>query len=239
MKADERRETGPRLSLLVELPETGYEDAYAFQRSLVDARVSGTLERDVFIFLEHFPVFTLGRRGGKEYVTVPEEFFEKAGIPVVQTDRGGTITYHGPGQVIMYPIVALREARLKVVEFVDLLEEVMIRTAARFNVSASRDSRNRGVWVGPRKLGSIGLAVHRGVTCHGFAFNVNPNLEPFSWIDPCGLDGVRMTSLAVERSTDVQVQDVLPVMKENVEVLFGTRLDPTAQEQLAGLITSV
>lgn len=232
MGTDDRRTPASRSALCVELPETGYEDALVFQRSLADARAGGAIERDIFIFLEHSPVFTLGRRGGTEYITASEEMFRRAGIPVVQTDRGGTITFHGPGQIIMYPILALKEARLRVVEFVDLLEEVMIRTAARWNIRSGRDSRNRGVWVGDGKLGSVGLAVHRGVSCHGIALNVNLNLEPFSWIDPCGLTGVKMTSLSKELATDLPVEEVMPVMKDNVEKVFGVCLRRAAREQL-------
>jgi lipoate-protein ligase B len=221
----------PREALYLELPGTGYEEAFDFQSFLVEARADGILDRDLFIFLEHNPVFTLGKRGGTEYITAPEEILKASGIPVVQTNRGGTITYHGPGQVIMYPIVALKKARLGVLQFVELLEEIMIRTASRFHVSSGRNPLNRGVWVGQKKLGSIGLAVHRGVTCHGLAFNVDMDLEPFSWINPCGLDGVKMTSLARELSTDIHVKDILPVMKENVESLFNVKLDGFIKSQ--------
>lgn len=232
MKVDEKRPTSRRKALCLELPETGYQDALEFQRAVVSARASGALDRDIFIFLEHAPVFTLGRRGGTEHVTVPRGMLRRSGIPVVQTDRGGTITYHGPGQIVMYPIVSLREASLRVVEFVGLLEEVMIRTAARWDVPAGRDPRNRGAWVGNGKLGSIGLAVSRGVSWHGIAFNVNLDLEPFSWIDPCGLNGVAMTSIAVESESPVTVRDVLPVMKENVENIFGVKLESTTIEEI-------
>ena len=220
-------------AMCLELPETGYRDAMEFQRAVVYARASGALHRDIFIFIEHTPVFTLGRRGGEESITVPQELLRRSDIPVIRTDRGGTVTYHGPGQIVMYPIVSLRKANLRVAEFVDLLEEVMIRTAARWNVAAGKDPRNRGAWVGNGKLGSVGLAVHRGVTWHGMALNVNLDLEPFSWIDPCGLTGVKMTSIAAESETRVTVRDVLPVMKENVENLFGVNLEPTAREKLS------
>lgn len=232
MKVDLAHTPSRARALCVELPETGYRDAMEFQRSIVSARASGALHRDTFIFLEHTPVFTLGRRGGEEFITVPREMLRRSGIPVICTDRGGTVTYHGPGQIVMYPIVSLRKANLRVAEFVDLLEEVMIRTAARWSVAAGKDPRNRGAWVGNGKLGSVGLAVHRGVTWHGIAFNVNPDLEPFSWIDPCGLTGVKMTSIAAESETHVTVREVLPVMKENVEDLFGVRLESTTIEEM-------
>ncbi len=234
MPTESPRNAARREAFCVVLPETPYEDALRLQLSISRSRAEGALDRDVFIFLEHSPVFTLGRRGGSRYITAPAEIFERAGIPVVRTDRGGTITYHGPGQIVMYPIVALKEAGLRVVEFVGLLEEVMIRAAARSGVVACRDVRNRGVWVGPSKLGSIGLSVKRGVTCHGLAFNVEPDLKPFSFIDPCGLNGVRMTSLSAELGGGVRVEDVLPPMISDVEELFNVRL--LAAE--AGILTS-
>jgi lipoate-protein ligase B len=238
IKRDDPNSAPTRRAFYLELPETGYEEALALQLSTVEARVSGTLDRDVFIFLEHSPVFTLGKRGGREFITAPGETLSRSGIPVVQTNRGGTITYHGPGQIVLYPIVALRKARLGVLQFVELLEEIMIRTASRFHVTADRNSRNRGVWVGAKKLGSVGLAVHRGVTCHGLAFNVDPDLEPFSWIHPCGLDGVEMTSLAKEGSADIRIKDVLPVMKENVESLFNVKLDKMGGSRPTGAVLS-
>ncbi len=231
-KSDARHAGVTGKSLYLELPETDYEQALFLQFSLADARAGGRLDRDVFIFLEHSPVFTLGRRGGTEFITAPADMFRKTGIPVVQTNRGGTITYHGPGQLVMYPIVALKKARMGVSVFVELLEEIMIQTALRFDVKAGRNPANRGVWVGPKKLGSIGLAVRRGVTCHGLAFNVNPDLEPFSWINPCGLHGVKMTSLEAELATEIRSRDALGIMKENVAKLFQTKLEPMSREKL-------
>jgi len=232
-KRDDFYNRPPRQALYLELPETGYEEALAFQLSAGEARACGTLDRDLFIFLEHSPVFTLGKRGGRESITAPEKILKASRIPVVHTNRGGTITYHGPGQIVMYPIVALKKAGLGVLQFVEILEEIMICTASRFHVSAGRNSLNRGVWVGGKKLGSIGLAVHRGVTCHGLAFNVDADLEPFSWINPCGLDGVKMTSLARELSADIHVKEVLPVMKENAERLFNVKLDGPVQRRFS------
>jgi lipoate-protein ligase B len=219
-------------SLYLELPETDYEQALFLQLLLADARAGGRLDSDVFIFLEHSPVFTLGRRGGTEFITAPADMFKKSGIPVIQTNRGGTITYHCPGQLVMYPIVALKKARMGVSLFVELLEEIMIQTASYFHVKAGRNSANRGVWVGPKKLGSIGLAVRQGVTCHGLAFNVNPDLEPFSWINPCGLEGVKMTSLETELATAIRTRDALPIMKENAGKLFRTKLEQMSRETL-------
>lgn len=180
------------------LGQTDYEKALALQESLVADKKAGRLDADILLVVEHSAVFTLGRRGGRENLVVSEDFLAKKGVPVIQTGRGGNITFHGPGQLVVYPIVDLVRAGVGVADFVHLLEGVMIRTAKSVGVDADRSGRNHGIWVGDRKLGSIGLSISRGITCHGLALNVNMDLTPFSWVNPCGLTGVAMTSLAAE-----------------------------------------
>ena len=178
-------------------PDTlDYREAQELQVRIVAARKSGTLEQDVLFLLEHPAVFTLGRRGGRENLTTSAECLAQAGIQVVPTERGGNITYHGPGQLVGYPIIDLNRTRMRVVDFVTRLEEVMIRSVGEWGLEAVRDPRNRGVWTAGMKLGSIGIAVRRGISFHGFALNVSTNLEHFKWIHPCGLTGVEMTSMA-------------------------------------------
>ncbi len=192
------------LCRFVNLPLTAYSDALKLQHILVHRRHRGDLPHDVFLLLEHHPVFTMGRRGGLQSLKVSKSFLEERGIAVVQAERGGDLTYHGPGQLVAYPIVHLPSRAWKITQYVEFLEEIMIRTAHDFGVRAHRHERNRGVWVGPRKLGSVGIAVRRGVTFHGLALNVDLSLEPFSWINPCGLSDVRMTSLALERNSTLK-----------------------------------
>ena len=218
--------------LLVELPVTEYGRAYNLQISLVDARRAGTLDRNVVLVLEHPSVFTLGKRGGLGNLTVPEGFLEKAGIPLVHVERGGDITFHGPGQLILYPIIDLREARLGIVDYVEALEEVMIRVAAQWGIEAGRNALNRGVWVGDRKLGSIGIAVRRGVSFHGLAMNVNIALEPFEWIHPCGLHGTAMTSMQRELSRGMPMDLVRNAMRTHMEGVFHVRLTAAGLEEL-------
>jgi lipoate-protein ligase B len=222
----------PRVCYGVDLPQIDYRDAWGLQAGLVTARREGSLERDLFIFLEHPPVFTLGRRGGRENLVVPEALLEKSGIPVVQVERGGNITYHGPGQLVVYPIIDLQAAGLGVTDYVSALETVMIRLAADFGVSAQRDARNRGVWVGNNKLGSIGIAVRRGVSFHGLAFNANLALAPFGWINPCGLKDVGMTTLTCERGTPVSMTAVRQAAWRQIEAVFEVRLEPKPPEWL-------
>jgi lipoate-protein ligase B len=154
------------------------------------------------------------------------------GIPVVQVERGGTITYHGPGQLVVYPIVHLPGLGIGVVDMVDRLEEVMIRTCRDFGVAAGRNALNRGAWVGMNKIGSIGLAVRRGVSFHGLALNVNPDLHPFGFIQPCGLHGVGVTSIAKEAGRPVAAAEALSAAERNIETVFGVRLEPIETEQL-------
>lgn len=204
-----------------------YERARDLQVGLVDLRKSGIVPADILLLLEHPSVFTLGRRGGLENLTVSEVFLKESGIPVVHVERGGNITYHGPGQLIGYPIMDLHAARLTVTEYVERLEEVMIRTAAHWNVCAGRNVVNRGVWVGKSKLGSLGIAVRRGITFHGFALNVNLSLEPFGWINPCGLKGIGVTSLERELSQKLSMKEVLEQVKLNFKDVFQVELEPT------------
>ena len=201
-----------------------YREAWDLQHSLVVARKDVVVDRDIVLFLEHLPVFTLGRRGVLDGLMVSESFLEKEGIPVIHVERGGDITFHGPGQLVVYPIIDLKALGLGVADYVTALEEVMIRTAADFEVKAERNPINRGVWVANNKLGSIGVAVRRGVAYHGLALNVNTSLTPFSWIHPCGLSDIGMTSLVRELSREVSMSQVRACARHNVEFVFGVQL---------------
>jgi len=224
--------------LSVDLPLVGYREAWDLQSDLVAARKDGMIATDVILLLEHPPVFTLGRRGGLDDLTVSMDFLEKAGIPVIQVERGGNITFHGPGQLVMYPIVDLRRARLKVVDYVQNLEEVMIRTAADWGIQAERNPINRGVWVGNRKLGSIGIAIRRGICFHGAAFNVNPLLRPFGWINPYGLQDTRVTSMEQELSDKVSANQVRDILKHHVEMVFGVDLVQMSPSELQSILAA-
>ena len=208
----------------VDLGLIPYPEAWDLQLRLVAARSQGRMPADVLLFLEHPPVFTLGRRGGRENLLVSEAWLDRSGIAVVQIERGGNITYHGPGQLVVYPIVHLPGAGLGVVDLVDRLEEVMIRTCAGWGVPAGRNPLNRGAWVGMKKIGSIGIAVRRGVSFHGLALNVNLDLKPFGWIQPCGLEGVGVTSIQAEAGKPVDIADAKRIMRTHIEAVFQTEL---------------
>ena len=214
------------------LGRIAYQDAWDLQLKLVEARQAKRLERDAVLLLEHPPVFTLGKRGGRESLLVPEEMLAQHGIPIVQIERGGNITYHGPGQLVVYPIAHLPGLGIGVVDMVDRLEEVMIRTCGDFGVEAGRNELNRGAWVGLKKIGAIGLAVRRGVSFHGLALNVDPDLQPFCFIQPCGLQGVGVTSIARESGRPVTMEEAVQRLEANLQSVFEVRIEAVTREKL-------
>ena len=222
--------------LSIDFDHIGYREAWDLQGNLIVARKERRLQNDIVLFLEHPPVFTLGRRGGSECLLVSEEFLEKAGVQVIQVERGGNITFHGPGQLVVYPIVDLHAARIKVVDFVNGLEEVMLRTTENWGIAAERNSANRGIWVGPHKMGSIGIAVRRGISFHGLALNVHTDLTPFSWIQPCGLQNVAMTTMQQETTHKLSMQQVRSILKKQFESVFGIELNAKKWADLQPLL---
>lgn len=187
-----------RSAVFTDLGLLEYSRALDLQNKTLQSKIDKTLEEDKIFFVEHPKVFTLGKRGGRENLTVSLDFLRTRGIDVVQTDRGGNITFHGPGQAVLYPVVDLEKNRISVKDFVHGLEEIMKLTAKEFNVDADRDERNHGLWVGNSKIGSVGISIKRGISMHGLALNIHPDLEPFSWINPCGLENVPITSIKKE-----------------------------------------
>ena len=221
-----------KIWLCVELGILEYGKAWDLQTRLVDARKKRIIDRDIILLLEHPPVFTLGRRGGMEDLTVSPDLLKRSGIPVIQVERGGVITFHGPGQLIMYPIIDLNIARMRVVDYVEKLEEVMIRTAADLGIIAERNSINRGIWVENKKLGSIGIAIRRGICFHGMSLNVNISMKHFGWMKPCGLKEVEISSIQRELSHKVSMSKVCGAVKKHVESVFGVNLVKTSLPEL-------
>lgn len=209
------------LSYLIDLGRMDYHHAHRIQTDCVAYRLVDEMHPDIFLITEHPPVFTLGSRGGLDSLTVSRELIEKNGVSIVQTERGGDITYHGPGQLVVYPIIHLRRAKVSVADYVDLLEAVMIACCEDFGVAVGRDERNRGIWVGDNKIGSIGIRVRRGVAFHGLALNVDPNFEHFGWIQPCGLSQVGVTSLGREAGATIDFTDVGKRMIHHLQQIFG------------------
>lgn len=226
-----------RSAYLLNLPPTQYEPVLAVQRKAVAARKDRRLDRDLIIALEHTPVFTLGRRGGRENLLVAENQLKARGIAIVPIERGGDITYHGPGQLVVYTILSLKEAGLSVTDLVAGLERVMVDTAACWGLHASGNDTYRGAWIGRRKLGSIGITIRRGVSFHGLALNVNTDLEPFGWINPCGIQGCRMTSLAGETGGPVEMETARREALGNLASIFDLRLETISMEALERIIS--
>ncbi|MFO7984514.1 MAG: lipoyl(octanoyl) transferase LipB [Desulfatiglandaceae bacterium] len=206
---------------MVDIPLMDYQDALDLQYALVQAKHSGILAPHVILLLEHPPVFTFGRRGGKEHLLVKEDFLERRGIKTFQVERGGYVTYHGPGQLVIYPIVDLKQIGWRVVDFVEALERVVIHLTADWGIQSERNPLNRGVWIGNRKLANIGLAVRHWITFHGVAVNVNPSLEPFTWMNPCGLKGIQITSLARELGQPISLDLVRERLKRHLKTQLG------------------
>lgn len=182
--------------------QIAYGDAHALQRQLVEARQGGSIG-DTLLLLEHPPTVTLGRGAKAENILLTEKDLNEAGIEVHEVGRGGDVTYHGPGQVVAYPILDLNPDRMDVRKYVASLEETMIRVCADYGVSATRLDKFNGTWIEPeglrpRKIGAVGVRISRWVTMHGFALNVAPNMAHFQVIVPCGIQGKGVTSLELE-----------------------------------------
>lgn len=178
---------------------------------------------DTLLLLEHDPVFTLGRNARAENVLFPADALRARGFEVFEIGRGGDVTYHGPGQVVGYPIFDLKPDRQDVHRYVRDLEDVMIRTCADFGVAAQRIQGLTGCWVGDQKIGAIGVRLSRWVTSHGFAFNVSADLAPFELIVPCGIRGKGVTSLARLLGRGVGLDETMDRLAGNVAMVFGHR----------------
>jgi lipoyl(octanoyl) transferase len=195
-----------------------YGDALQLQRALVEERRAERVP-DLLLLLQHPPVITLGVKGdgGRSNITAPDAVLARLGIGVCETGRGGDVTYHGPGQIVGYPIVDLRPDRCDVHRYVRDLEEVMIRVCADYGLSAVRIRGLTGVWIGEEKIGAIGVRISRWITSHGFAFNVSTDLRHFQLIVPCGIADRGVTSLEKETRRRVSMAEV----EDRVTAHFG------------------
>jgi lipoyl(octanoyl) transferase len=200
---------------VAELGIVDYAEALRVQEALVAARIRDEIG-DTLLMLEHPHVFTLGRGADERFVreAVP-------GVPIYRVSRGGQVTYHGPGQLVGYPIVKLEGGRRDVGRYLRDLEQVIIDALARFEIAAGRRERMTGVWIGPRKIASIGVGIRRWVTCHGFALNVAPDLSYFDAIVPCGIEGCEMTSVAMTARREIPTREVCAAIRESFARVFG------------------
>jgi lipoyl(octanoyl) transferase len=243
--------------LVVRCGQVSYEEGLVAQRWLRDAREDGSIP-DVLLLLEHSPVYTRGRRSTPEELPMATEWYEMQGIEVRDTDRGGRVTYHGPGQLVAYPIVDLRAYGDDVHEYVRRLERVAIASLARHGVVAQTIEGLTGVWtegeppglhrrlaedveasdgIGPslrdaRKIGSIGVHVSRAITTHGLAINVNNDLQPFEWIVPCGIEGCQATSLSREIGREQDFDAFADTVADNYGEVYDRVPVPTPPDDL-------
>jgi lipoate-protein ligase B len=201
-----------------------YQAAWDLQKLLVDQKKTDPLSPESLILLEHPPVLTLGRWGRTETVLIDHDRLRRLHIDLVRCERGGQATYHGPGQLVGYPVLKLESFRLGIREYVSSLEEVIIRTLADYDLQACRKAGYPGVWVKGEKIASLGLAVREGIAFHGFALNYGLNLDPFHWIVPCGLSGVRMTSLERARGGHIEAKGLRRRLAGHFEQVFDVRL---------------
>ncbi|MDA1347322.1 MAG: lipoyl(octanoyl) transferase LipB [Chloroflexi bacterium] len=199
-------------------------DAWDLQKTLHRQVADGLLSH-VLLLLEHPHVYTLGRRGKDSDVLASPDTLRELGAEVHHIDRGGEATYHGPGQIVAYPIVDLRKWGGGPLKYVRTLEEVVIATLAEFGIQGESTDRPTGVWVGGAKITAIGVRISRGVTMHGFALNVNTDKSYFDHIVPCGMPEASVTTMASELSTEITVAEVAPVLTYQFGRIFGWRME--------------
>lgn len=212
---------------LLYLGRIDYETALSLQQRLVEMRHEKRIG-DTLLLLEHPPVLTLGRNAHRSNIVADEEVLASRGVQIVETNRGGDVTYHGPGQLVGYPILDLRAAtpRMGAIDYVRKLEEVIIRVCAEFQVFTGRIAGRTGVWTVPggsipeKKIAAIGVHISRAITSHGFAFNITADLEDFSWIVPCGISDREVTSLDLETGLNA-AQLAIENMANRVARQFG------------------
>jgi lipoyl(octanoyl) transferase len=226
--------------LAVDLGLIGYGPALELQRRLVVARKAGRVP-DVFLLCEHPHVITLGRNAKREHIHASDQLLRQMNVEFHATDRGGDVTYHGPGQVVGYPILNLGAIRRDVAWYVSQLEEVMIRTSAAFGVSARRIEGRRGIWVdvpdaGEEKLGAIGVHISQWVTSHGFAYNVSTDLRYFDLIVPCGIPDRRPASLEHLLGHQVGVAEASRELVTEFEGVFGCAVRRASGGELEELL---
>ena len=196
-----------------------YKEAWELQKEIHSKRVMSEV-KDFLFLLEHPNTYTLGKTAHKENLTGSETYLNENHISVYDIDRGGDITYHGPGQIVGYPIIDLNDWKKDTHKYLRALEEVIIKTCEEYNLSGERNTKHTGVWLGDRKIAAIGIKVSRWVTMHGFAFNINTDLNLFNGIIPCGIPDKAVTSLQNELKRKIEIQEVKEKLLANFKEIF-------------------
>jgi len=208
----------------VPLGQLGYEQALELQRNLARDRISGAIPQDLLLLVEHPPVVTLGRSSKQKHLVASPEFLQSKGVELFEVERGGDVTFHGPGQLVGYPIIDLKRHRQDLHWYLRKIEEALINSLDDYGIPGERNTAYTGVWTRGKKIASIGVHARDWVTWHGFALNATTDLSYFDLIVPCGIDGVVMTSIARELgSDDISMQDV----RDRVTARFAAAFDLT------------
>jgi len=204
---------------IIDVGRCAYGETLDLQKETLEARRREQVP-DTLILVEHDPVYTLGRAADSSNILVSAEELAQRGISVAETGRGGDVTYHGPGQLVCYPIISLDRRKKGPVWYVSSLERVLIETLARWGVAGTTDPKNRGVWVGDEKIAAIGVRITRRITMHGFALNVRTNMDHYEWMIPCGIRGKGVTSLHL-LVPEIRMEDVKRRVVERFMDVFG------------------
>ncbi len=223
------------LAYCVDLGQMTYGPALDLQHRLVEARQAGRVP-DTLLLVEHEPVITMGRKARPEHILVPREMLARAGIEVHEVERGGDVTYHGPGQLVGYPILHLHERGLGAADYMHRLEDVLIATLADFGLEGTRRPATIGVWLGHDKVAALGTRIAKGVSYHGFALNVNTDLRHFGLIVPCGITDGGVTSMERALGRSVDWNAVMARVEAHFGELFHARLEPLSQGELEALV---
>ena len=222
---------------LLELGVEPYQRAWDLQHSLVKARRVNRIP-DLLMLLEHHPVITLGRRADPGNILASEALLSAAGIEVHRVERGGDVTYHGPGQLVGYPILRIASYGLGAADYMHLLEESLTRTLADFGLEAERRTGVIGLWVGQNKIAALGARIQSGITYHGFALNVNPVLDHFSLIVPCGITDGGVTSMSQELGYDPSLLEIRASAARHLAEALGARLQPVELQEIEDRCTA-
>ena len=221
--------------LVSDLKTMDYAACLKLQRAVHGAHVNGLIP-DTLLLVEHPHVLTFGRRAHPENVLVSQSLLQKKGVTCVHIERGGDVTYHGPGQILAYPIFAIEKKGIGVLDFVEKLEVVMIRVLSDYGIRGERDDRNRGVWVKGRKIGFVGIAVRKKISLHGLALNISPDLGFFQMIHPCGLKEVGITSMAELLGKKIPLAGIKARIIHHFKEIFDMNPDQTTRDDLQEMV---
>ena len=228
------------------LGNVAYRDAWALQQQLAEMRADGEIA-DCVLTLEHPPVYTVGRKGEQEHLGAGEEYLRSLGADFVEVDRGGSVTFHGPGQLVAYPIVKLNEAfpipgdpeHGDAIAYVRALEEALILTLADYGISATRRDGKSGAWVGMNKIAAIGVKLSHGVTLHGIALNIDTDLKWFGYVTPCGITDGGVTSMAQCGVAGLEPEDLAPVFARHLAAVMGSEFQTGRTPQTPVMLAAV